>query len=139
MTLCFSKPILPVVIAAFDTHSSVKTLTASGMPEAQAEAVTSLLQQSRDRELSTLATKADVAGAEAALQHEVAQTKAALQREVEKVGSDLAQAKADFLRALAETKTDILKWVIGMVAGAIVFNAVTVVGAVLALIRVVGR
>jgi hypothetical protein len=34
--------------AAFDTHSSVKTLTAAGMPEPQAEAITNLLKTALD-------------------------------------------------------------------------------------------
>lgn len=114
--------------AAFDTHSSVKTLTAAGMPEGQAEAITGLLKQSRDAELSTLAAKADLAAAKADLQHEIAELR-----------TEIAETRADFLRALAETKADILKWVIGMVGGAVVFNAVTVVGAMIALIRIVGR
>ena len=83
----------------FDTHSSVKTLTGAGMPEAQAEAVTALLKQARDTDLSTLATKAD----------------------------------------LAETKADILKWMIGMIGGAVVVNAMTVIGAMLALLRLAGH
>jgi hypothetical protein len=73
---------------AFDTHASVKSLTAAGMSETQAEAITSLIKDSRDADLSNLATKTD----------------------------------------LAETKADILKSMIGMIAGAVVVNAVTVMG-----------
>jgi hypothetical protein len=99
---------------AFDTLSSVKILTAAGMPETQAEAVTTLLREAHEATLGTLATK-----------------------------TDLAEAKADILLAtkadLAETKADILKWMIGMIGGAVVVNAMTVIGAMLALIRLVGH
>jgi hypothetical protein len=93
---------------AFDTLSSVKTLTGAGMPEAQAEAITTLLREAHERTFGTLATKADLA---------------------------FLATKAD----LAETKADILKWMIGMIGGAVVVNAMTVIGAMLALIRLVGH
>jgi len=77
----------------------VKTLTAAGIPEAQAEPITALVREARDREWSTLATKAD----------------------------------------LADAKTDILKWMTGMIGGAVVVNAMTVIGAMLALVRMAGH
>ena len=101
----------------FDTHFSVKTLTAAGMPEAQAEAVTQLLKLSRDADLSGLATKVDLA----------------------QVKADLAQLKADLQRDLAETKADILKWLVGMIAGAVVINVMAIIGAMLTLVRLTGR
>jgi hypothetical protein len=108
----------------FDTHSSVKTLTAAGMPEAQAEAVTEQIKRSRGADLSGLATKADLAQVKA----DLAQVKA-----------DLAQLKADLQRDLAETKADILKWLVGMIAGAVVINVMAIIGAMLTLVRLVGR
>jgi hypothetical protein len=100
----------------FDTHSSVKTLTAAGMPEAQAEAVTELIKLSREADLSGLATKADLA----------------------QVKADLAQLKADLRGDLAETKADILKRLAGMIAGAVVINVTAIIGAMLTLVRLVG-
>jgi hypothetical protein len=107
--------------AAFDTHSSVKTLTAAGMPEPQAEAVTALLKVARDADLDTLVTKVDLA-----------QVKAELRR-------DIVEVKAELQRDLAETKADILKWLVGMIAGAVVINAMSVIGAMLALVRIVAH
>lgn len=142
---------------AFDTHSSVKTLTAAGMPEAQAEAVTDLLKQSRDTDLGTLATKSDLAETRADLHRDLVETKADLLRDIASVRADLAETRADLLRDiaevradlsqtkadlrrdLAETKAEILKWMIGMVGGAVVVNAATVIGAMLALVRIVGH
>ena len=100
----------------FDTHSSVKTLTAAGMPEAQAEAVTEQIKRSRGADLSGLATKADLA----------------------QVKADLAQLKADLQRDLAETKADIPKWLVGMIAGAVVINVMAIIGAMLTLVRLAG-
>jgi hypothetical protein len=71
--------------------------------------------------LDTLATKVDLA-----------QVKAELQR-------DIAEVKADLERDLAETKADILKWLVGMIAGAVVINAMSVIGAMLALVRIVAH
>jgi len=70
--------------AAFDTHSSVKTLTAAGRAE-------------------------------------------------------LRQEIAELRRDLAETKADILKWMFGMIAGAIAINVMTIIGAMLALVRILGH
>lgn len=44
----------------FDTHAFVKRLTAAGMPEAQAEAVTSMVKEARETDLDSLATKVDL-------------------------------------------------------------------------------
>ena len=107
--------------ADFDTHSAVKTLTAAGMPEPQAEAVTALFKAAREVGSGSLATKVDLA-----------QTRAELQR-------DIAELRAELQRALAETKAVILKWTFGMIGGAVVINAVTVVAAILALVRIVAR
>src|SRR6516162_5258474 len=96
------------------TRFPVKILTADGMPETQAEAVATLLRDAHETTLGTLANK-----------------------------TDLTETKAEILLAikvdLAETKADILKWMIGMIGGAVVVNAMTVIGAMLALIRLVGH
>ncbi len=114
--------------AAFDTDWSIKTLTAAGMPEAQAQVVTALLGQSHDIGLGTLAAKSDVAETRADLLHDIVDTRA-----------DLIQTKVDLLRSLAETRAEIRKWMIGMIGGAVVINTVTVIGVMLVLIRFVGR
>jgi hypothetical protein len=112
-----------VSVAVFNTHAFVKRLTAAGMPEAQAEALADELTPLIDERLATkedlanLATKADLADLKA----------------------DLADLKADFAdlksatRAdLAEVKADLMKWTFG----AIGFQTVIVLGAVVALARV---
>ena len=46
--------------AIFDTHTFIKRLTASGMPESQAEAVAEALRDTREPDLSQLVTKLDL-------------------------------------------------------------------------------
>jgi single-stranded DNA-specific DHH superfamily exonuclease len=120
----------------FDTHSAVKTLTAAGMSEAQAEAVTELLKLSRDGDFGALATKAD-------LQREITALRSDLQREIAELRSDLqreiAELRSDLQREIAESKADTLKWVFGMIAGAVVINIIAIFGAMLAAVRILGH
>ncbi len=142
------------MIAAFDTHSSVKTLTAAGMPEGQAEAITELFKVSRDADLNVLATKADLAQLRADLQQQIAELRADLQQQIAELRADLQQQiaavrsdlqqqiaalRGDIQRDIAETKADILKWMFGMIAGAVIINVMAIIGAMLALVRMVGH
>ena len=45
----------------FDTHAFVKRLTATGMPEVQAETVTDLVRMAQDGAAGDLAAKGDIA------------------------------------------------------------------------------
>ena len=83
----------------FDTHAFVKRLTATGMPEQQAETVTALVKEAQDASSGDLATKRDIAQ---------------LQR-------DIAQLEALTKAALAETKADLLKWMFGALAAQTAF------------------
>lgn len=57
---------------AIDAHAFIKRLTAAGMPEAQAEAVTSLVKEAQDGAAGELATKAD-------LRHELARIESVIE------------------------------------------------------------
>jgi hypothetical protein len=142
-----------MVDMTLDTHAFVKRLTAAGMPEAQAEVVTSLVTTARDadsgryltaadlkdvatrQDLAPLAAKSDLA--QFATKSDVAAlpTKADLAQFATK--SDAAQfaTKTD----LAELKSDLQRWTVGLVGAAVVLNAVTVFGAVLALAKMLGQ
>jgi hypothetical protein len=142
------------MVAAFDTHSSVKRLTAAGMPEAQAEVITELFAAARDADLIGLATKTDlqheIAAVRTDLQHEIAAVRTDLQQEIAALRTDLqheiAALRTDLHREIgglrveiAEVRADILKWMIGLVAGAVLINVMAVVGAMLAVVRIVGH
>jgi hypothetical protein len=76
-------------VTVLDTHEVVKTLTAAGFTEQQAEAVTRIVRDSQNLDLSHLATKSDLAELRTEL-------------------------RAEFKTALAETKVDLIKWGIGI-------------------------
>ena len=57
--------------AAFDTLEISKRLKSVGFDDAQAEAITGVLRESREADLSNLATKDDVARVESTLRAEM--------------------------------------------------------------------
>jgi hypothetical protein len=93
-----------MAITTLDTHEVVKDLKSAGFTDEQAEAVTRHLQRSQDLDLSSLATKGDLAG--------------------------LAT-----MGYVAETKADILKWMVSSIG----LQTVVIIGAVVALVRVVAH
>ena len=70
------------MISALDTHETVKSLTAAGFTDAQAEALTAAVKQAVDIDLSNIATKTDIAD----LRRETADMKAELVKWVVGVG-----------------------------------------------------
>ena len=80
------------MISSLDTHESVKSLTAAGFTDAQAEALTAVLKRAVDIDLSNLATKADLAD---------------LRRELSAEASDLR-------REIAQLQLRLIKWVVGV-------------------------
>ncbi|HTW71372.1 MAG TPA: hypothetical protein VME47_15910 [Acetobacteraceae bacterium] len=142
---------------ALDTHAFVKTLTAAGMPEAQAEAVISIVRQSHEKWLETLVAKDDLkfglgetegrvklalADSENRLKLALADSESRLQLALADSESRLQLGLADsenkLQLGLAETKADIMKWMIGTVGGAVIINAMTIIGAMLALTKIAG-
>lgn len=146
---------------ALDTHAFVKSLTAAGLSEAQAEAITTVVTAAREVGVGQLASKGDlvVIGSEVGLlRTEVGTLKAdvgilkagvgILKTDVGTLKADVGVLKADVgtlksdINALkvevSNTRTDLLKWMIGLVMTAVLLNAVTVTGGMVALIKVVG-
>jgi hypothetical protein len=70
------------MISALDTHETVKSLTAAGFTDAQAEALTAAVKQAVDIDLSNIATKTDIAD----LRREMAEIKAVVVKWVVGVG-----------------------------------------------------
>jgi hypothetical protein len=71
------------MISTLDTHETVKSVTAAGFTDAQAEALTAAVKQAVDFDPSTLATKTDLAD----LRCKMAGMKAELVKWVVGVGS----------------------------------------------------
>jgi len=115
-----------------DTHSVIKRLIASGMPEGQAEVVTMIVRESRDDMAESAATKADIVGVradisrvETTLKADIARVETTLKADISRVEATL---KADIARVAAAVKGDILeetapikaqmfvmKWMLGFV------------------------
>ena len=83
--------------ATFDTLHAAKALTAAGFAAPQAEAITDTI---REAFTESVATKADLAGLEAAVAADLAEVKAELK-------TDLAEVKAELKADIAEVKVDI--------------------------------
>ena len=84
---------------AFDTYSFVKRLIASGMPETQAETITTLVREAHEGAAGELATKGDLA---------------MLRRDIEQSELRLG-AKIDAAHA------DTLRWMFASVVGMMAF------------------
>lgn len=91
------------MISSLDTHESVKSLTAAGFSDAQAEALTAVVKRAVDIDFSNLATKADLAEQRRELSSEIAALRHELSNEIAAVRRDMAQIE---LR--------LIKWVIGV-------------------------
>jgi basic membrane lipoprotein Med (substrate-binding protein (PBP1-ABC) superfamily) len=70
------------MISTLDTHETIKSLTAAGFTDAQAEALTAAVKQAVDIDLSNIATKTDIAD----VRREMAEMKAELVKWVVGVG-----------------------------------------------------
>jgi hypothetical protein len=127
-----------LTITALDTHEVVKELRAVGFTDEQAEAVTRVIRQSQDIDLSDLVTKTDyqlgLAATKTDLQMGLAATKTDLQTGLAAAKTDLqmglAAAKADLQIGLAETKSEILKWMVATIGvqTIIILSAVAALG-----------
>ena len=89
-----------------DTLAIARRLKAVGFTEDQAEAVTGVLRDARETDLSTLATKSDLR-------------------------AEIGNAKNELRTEIAEVKFEILKWVLS----AIGFQTIVIVGAIVALMK----
>jgi hypothetical protein len=98
------------VIGSLDAHESVRSLTAAGFTDAQAEALTAIVKRAVDIDLSNIATRADLAD---------------LRRES-------SAEIADLRREIAQLELRLIKWVIGvgisatLVVGGMIWTAMQV-------------
>ena len=95
------------MITPLDTHATVKDLIAAGFDDAQAEALTRVLRQVQEIDLSELVTKSDLHLTSTDLRRDLNDAKTELQREI-------SDAKSELRREKAELKADLIKWVVGM-------------------------
>ncbi len=96
----------PMMSAGFDTLEIEKRLKGAGFDDAQAEAITGVLREAREADLSRLATKDDLALVKddlALVKDELARVKDELAR----VKDELARVKDELARVKDELKDDI--------------------------------
>jgi hypothetical protein len=135
-----------VNITAIDTHEIVKDLTAAGLTELQAEAVTRAVRKAQDIDLSHLATKADVEG----LRRDIEAVRLGAKTDTESLRVELnanienlrigMNANIENLRIsgradLDATKTEILKWVVSTIG----LQTVVILGAVVGLVKLLAH
>jgi phosphopantetheine adenylyltransferase len=118
----------------FDTHKYIKSLQETGFNEQQAEILVKSLLESRDFDLSILATRDQVAEVKSDLQKNIAQLDSKLSKEISEVKSDLqkdiattreqiSEVKSDLQKEISAIKHDILKWMIPLIFTVIAFVA----------------
>ena len=118
---------------AIDTLKVARRLREVGFSEPQAEAVVAAVQEATIS--GDLATKADVG----AVRTELAEVRAELKAEIAELRSELRQSELRLEAKLEAIKADILNRVFGLILGAVVVNIVAIVGAVLAVAKLVGH
>jgi DNA-binding transcriptional MerR regulator len=116
-------------VTALDTLQVVKKLKAAGFSEEQAEAVTQVVRDSQNIDLSNLATKSDLSSGlselRSELKAEIAELRGELKAEIAELRSDTkaefadvrSESRTEFAKIrteIADTKVEIIKWVIGI-------------------------
>ncbi|WP_374304873.1 hypothetical protein [Methylocella sp.] len=120
----------------FDTLRLSRTLRDKGhfSPE-QAEALAEALGDATQDNLATkadiAALRAEIAGAKGDLGREIAGVKGELGNEIASLKGEIKGVKGE----IAEAKADILKWVVG----AIGFQTVVILGAIVSLIKIFAK
>jgi len=75
----------------FDTHKYIKALQSKGFKEAQATSIGEIISESREHDMSSLVTKAD-------LKADLTAAKAELGSKIESVRSEIKDVKIDLLK-----------------------------------------
>ena len=102
------------MISSIDTHETVKSLTAAGFSNSQAEALTAVVKRAVDIDLSNITTKADLADLRRELSIEIADLRRELSTEIADLRRELLTEIADLRRELAQLELRLIKWVIGV-------------------------
>ena len=92
----------------FDTLKFVETLKEAGVPETQAKAFSTAVQESH--EAADLATKGDIAD----LRHEMKEMETGLRHEIGDVRHEISDLRKDMDVKLVNLKFELLKWIIGL-------------------------
>lgn len=91
-----------MLAVAFDTHAFVKRLRDSGIPETQAEAHVSVLQEVQQANLTELATKVDII----ALKTDMIALKTELKADMQTLKADMQTIKGELRMAMADIRAE---------------------------------
>ena len=131
----------------FNTHKYIKELMNAGMDEKQAEIITFGMLESRDHDISRLATKEQLAHVEEKLSSQIKTVEQRLEAKIDAVEQrldakiDAVDAKIDAVEQRLDAKIDaassqtqlaILKWVIPLMLG----NTALIIGALVKLYKI---
>ena len=95
----------------FDTHKYIKSLQETGFNEQQAEILVKSLLESRDFDLSILATREQVSD----VKKEIAQLENKLGKEISATRVQVSAVKSDLQKEISTVKYDILKWMLPLI------------------------
>jgi hypothetical protein len=139
-----------MVVTSLDTYEVAKQFQAVGFSDEQAGALAAALRKSQDLDLTSLATKADLASLASATKGDLAAhavttkadlaslaaaMKAEMAAHAATTKGDLASLAATTKADLAETKAEILKWMFGSMG----IQTIVIIGAVVSLVRASGH
>jgi phosphopantetheine adenylyltransferase len=121
----------------FDTHKYIKSLQESGFNEKQAEMLVKSLLESRDFDLSILATREQISEVKieiaqldskfskeiSTIREQVSEVKSDLQKDIATTRQDVAEVKSELQQEIAATrdeikqsKVDMLKWMLPLMS-----------------------
>ena len=89
----------------FDTHKYIKSLQETGFNEQQAEMLVKSLLESRDFDLSILATREQISE----VKIEIAQLDSKLSKEISAIREQVSEVKSDLQKDIAEVKSELQK------------------------------
>ncbi|WP_236869752.1 CCDC90 family protein [Candidatus Bandiella numerosa] len=99
----------------FDTHKYIKSLQESGFNEKQAEMLVKSLLESRDFDLSILATREQVSKIESNLEKQISATReqvSKIESNLEKKIDNVETKIKELSNTISSNKYDIIKWMV---------------------------
>jgi uncharacterized protein with PIN domain len=120
---------------AIDTLAVSKDLKAAGFSEEQAEALTRVVSRAQDVDLTHLATREEQAAIRMEVEALRQSTKADIEALRQSTKSDAEAIRQSTRADIADLKSELLKWIIGLFG----VQTIAVIGALIALTRVLAR
>ena len=111
----------------FDTHKYIKSLQETGFNEQQAEVLVKSLLESRDFDLSILATREQLAEVKSDLQKEICATREQLSEVKSDLQKEISDVKSDLQKEISTIKYEILKWMIPLMFTVMAMMAATII------------